>query len=907
MTLTATTSKVAYAGNGSTTSFAVTFIYWDDTDVRVILSNDSTGVETVWTDGTQYTLTGGSGATGTLTIDTSPTDYTPASGETLTIKSNLPDTQSTSLPLGGSLPSTSIEERLDKSVRLIQQVGEEMTRAIQFPESSTATNVSIPTPSALEMIRWNSGETDLENITLSDLSLGLGTATKWAFDTSTSMADPGTGDVRFNNATLASITQIAVSYKSSQSGNPDISDWVAAWDDSTNDAIRGHIMIHEDGTPANFWTGYINGAITDNSTWLQIPVTHVDSGGSFSASDSMVFGFSRAGDAGAGGFDMLWDADTSDSDSGAGKVWFNNGTLASVSVVYIDDLDSNGVSINALVDTFDDSTTTALRGTLKITKKGTPATYAVYNVNGVVTSASTYSKVAVAHVISNGTFTDGDPVYMEFFRTGNIGIGGLSMTWETTTTDTDQGAGKCWANNGTLSSATVFYMDDVDSNSADVNAFVDTWDDSTNLAIRGTIVVRELASPANFVIFNVTGAVTSASTYSKIAVTHVATGGSMTDGNAMSVEFTRAGDRGPNAGLDMSFESATTDTDQGAGKLWLNNGTVSSASIVYLDDVDDNSVSINSFVDSFDDSSSSVKGHIQFEKQTDPAVFAMFNVTGAVTSASTYSKVACTYVTGAGSFSDGDKISTTFIRGGDKGTTGTTGARGTDTGLDMTFESTTTDTDQGVGKVWFNNGTLSSATVMYMDDVDANSASINSYVDSWDDSTHTALRGTVKISQKADAAIFALYNVTGAVTSASTYSKIAVTYVTGAGSFTDADASSVAFVRTGNTGGGLADIVDDGSPQLGADLDTNSFEILFDDAHGIKDDSGNEQLIFSKTGSATNYLEIGNATADPDITAAGSDSNVGITIAAKGSGVIQVTTTMNPTLTSTGKALVLGF
>jgi len=55
MTLTATTTKVSYSGDGSTTAFAVTFIYWDDTDVRVILSNDSTDVETVWTDGTQYT------------------------------------------------------------------------------------------------------------------------------------------------------------------------------------------------------------------------------------------------------------------------------------------------------------------------------------------------------------------------------------------------------------------------------------------------------------------------------------------------------------------------------------------------------------------------------------------------------------------------------------------------------------------------------------------------------------------------------------------------------------------------------------------------------------------------------------------------------------------------------------
>jgi len=399
---------------------------------------------------------------------------------------------------------------------------------------------------------------------------------------------------------------------------------------------------------------------------------------------------------------------------------------------------------------------------------------------------------------------------------------GLEMTFESTTTDTDQGAGKVWLNNGTASSATVLYMDDVDANAVNINSLVDSWDDSTNLDLRGTIIVKKSTAPENYHIYNVTGAVTSASTYSKIAVTHVVSAGTISDTHAVDVQFVRTGNRGPNAGLDMTFDTATADSDQGAGTLWLNHGTVGSATVVYLDDVDDNGVSINSFVDSFDDSSSSVKGHIQFEKQSDPAVFAMFNVTGAVTSASTYSKVACTYVTGAGSFSDGDKISTTFIRGGDKGDTG---ARGSDTGLSMTFESTTTDTDQGVGKVWFNHGTLSSASVMYMDDVDANSASINSYVDSWDDSTHTALRGTVTITQKASAAIFAIYNVTGAVTSASTYSKVAVTYVTGAGSFTDADASTVVFVRTGNTGGGMANVVEDTSPQLGANLDIQAFNI----------------------------------------------------------------------------------
>ena len=37
------------------------------------------------------------------------------------------------------------------------------------------------------------------------------------------------------------------------------------------------------------------------------------------------------------------------------------------------------------------------------------------------------------------------------------------------------------------------------------------------------------------------------------------------------------------------------------------------------------------------------------------------------------------------------------------------------------------------------------------------------------------------------------------------------------------------------TGG---DVVDDTSPQLGGDLDTNSFNIAFDDAHGINDENG---------------------------------------------------------------------
>ena len=57
---------------------------------------------------------------------------------------------------------------------------------------------------------------------------------------------------------------------------------------------------------------------------------------------------------------------------------------------------------------------------------------------------------------------------------------------------------------------------------------------------------------------------------------------------------------------------------------------------------------------------------------------------------------------------------------------------------------------------------------------------------------------------------------------------------------------------------GLTSIVEDTSPQLGGNLDTNSFNIAFDDAHGITDENANEQLFFSTTASAVNYLNVTN-------------------------------------------------
>ena len=88
--------------------------------------------------------------------------------------------------------------------------------------------------------------------------------------------------------------------------------------------------------------------------------------------------------------------------------------------------------------------------------------------------------------------------------------------------------------------------------------------------------------------------------------------------------------------------------------------------------------------------------------------------------------------------------------------------------------------------------------------------------------------------------------------------------------------------------GGITDVVADTSPQLGGNLDTNSHNILIDDAHFIADENGNEQIIFQTTASAVNQFDITNAATGnaPELSATGGDTNISLKITPKGSGQV---------------------
>ena len=128
---------------------------------------------------------------------------------------------------------------------------------------------------------------------------GVSAGLHYAFASSTSMADPSNGNFRLNNATVASATAMAISATDSDSGANRT--FIATWDDSSTTAHRGYVLIRKLSAPGTFAIFDVTGALTDNTTWLQLALTYVTGSGSFSAADACLVEFYRTGDTGATG------------------------------------------------------------------------------------------------------------------------------------------------------------------------------------------------------------------------------------------------------------------------------------------------------------------------------------------------------------------------------------------------------------------------------------------------------------------------------------------------------------------------------------------------------------------------------------------------------------------------------
>jgi hypothetical protein len=128
------------------------------------------------------------------------------------------------------------------------------------------------------------------------------------------------------------------------------------------------------------------------------------------------------------------------------------------------------------------------------------------------------------------------------------------------------------------------------------------------------------------------------------------------------------------SGYSYTYSTTTASTDPGSGKYRLNNATISSATALYISETTGGAQGIAADIATWDDGTSSIRGRLRFIKQSDPTVFALFDVTGSNTDNGTWDTVNLAYVGGGGVFANNDVVTVFFTPKGDLGATGASGS-----------------------------------------------------------------------------------------------------------------------------------------------------------------------------------------------------------------------------------------
>lgn len=146
MTVSSSTNKFRYEGNGSTDTFAFTGRIFSASDLKVEIITRATDalVETL-TLTTDYTVTINGPESASVQITNAL--KIPSSLQDVQLRRDLAQTQTVDLPTGTVFPASSVENALDKMAALVQDLSEEVDRCVKISVTS-----SDDPPDALEVI-----------------------------------------------------------------------------------------------------------------------------------------------------------------------------------------------------------------------------------------------------------------------------------------------------------------------------------------------------------------------------------------------------------------------------------------------------------------------------------------------------------------------------------------------------------------------------------------------------------------------------------------------------------------------------------------------------------------------------------------------------------------------------------
>ena len=155
MTVSGTTTSLAFTGNGSTTTFAVSFPFLgtgSTAELTVVERTIATGVEVTKSYTTHYTVTGGNGSTGAVVAGTAP-----ANTVQWHIRRNTATTQTSDYVANDPFSADTIETNLDRLAMAGQERDKDISQSFKFPDTYTGSaSTTFPEPVAGAFVTFNS-------------------------------------------------------------------------------------------------------------------------------------------------------------------------------------------------------------------------------------------------------------------------------------------------------------------------------------------------------------------------------------------------------------------------------------------------------------------------------------------------------------------------------------------------------------------------------------------------------------------------------------------------------------------------------------------------------------------------------------------------------------------------------
>lgn len=164
MTISSTSNRMDYTGNGATATYPYTFKIFIDADL-LVTQRDADDVETTLILNTDYTVTGAGNTNGGSVVLIANL----VNGYHLTLRRVRTLTQGTDIRNQGDFYPEVHENAFDHFIMVDQQQQNEIGRSAKLPETVTGVDATLPIPIADTWPGWNSAGTALENKTAASL------------------------------------------------------------------------------------------------------------------------------------------------------------------------------------------------------------------------------------------------------------------------------------------------------------------------------------------------------------------------------------------------------------------------------------------------------------------------------------------------------------------------------------------------------------------------------------------------------------------------------------------------------------------------------------------------------------------------------------------------------------------